>query len=278
MMANDPAQDTPYLLTQFEGGHGADVNNLTIEQYNQDGTLWVGNAARERTISISGIIRGSFVAAPRIKMLETIHPKHALWLRLERPGQGFARRIRCYADRAPYFTAARGDRFTMKLLCPGVFWENDGDGLERVGLTGFYGNSEWPLEFVEGGIELGISAPNASTLVYNPGDVPVGLEITWTAAYALTNPTVLNNATGEHITFGATLDSGDKLTVITRMGEKEAVIRRADRSTKNAMRYIDVTSSFLQIQPGDNILRADCETGEEFLSCAVTFRPLYLGV
>ena len=42
--------------------------------------------------------------------------------------------------------------------------------------------------------------------------------------------------------------------------------------------YVDEVSTFIQLQSGQNSLRYEAETGEDFLTVSVSFRYKYLGV
>lgn len=46
----------------------------------------------------------------------------------------------------------------------------------------------------------------------------------------------------------------------------------------NVFNYIDLDSTFLQLAPGDNLLRYDAESGIENLDVAIYYRPQYVGV
>ena len=81
----------------------------------------------------------------------------------------------------------------------------------------------------------------------NSGDVdaPVKIEFIGPA----TNPSVINETTGKVIQVNRELGASDVLTISTEFGKKYVRI-----NGDNAFHYIDLTSSFWNLIPGENIL------------------------
>lgn len=84
------------------------------------------------------------------------------------------------------------------------------------------------LAFPEGGIPFGEYETNATKVILNDGDIPVGATITIVALGKVTNPIISNNTTGDWIQITATLEAGDWIEINTERGEKNITSNRED--------------------------------------------------
>lgn len=127
------------------------------------------------------------------------------------------------------------------------------------------------------GIEFGYREPSVIVNVYNEGDVKAGMRIEFRATNTLSNPVLLNVDTGEYIQVNATMQAGDIITITTDYGNKGVTLTR-DGTTEDYFRYIDVDSTFMQLDIGDNVFRYDAATGSDALEVTIYHNNNYLGV
>lgn len=109
------------------------------------------------------------------------------------------------------------------------------------------------------------------------GDVKAGMRIEFRATNTLSNPVLLNVDTGEYIQVNATMQAGDIVTITTDYGNKGVTLTR-DGTIEDYFRYIDVDSTFMQLDIGDNVFRYDAAAGSDALEVTIYHNNNYLGV
>lgn len=100
------------------------------------------------------------------------------------------------------------------------------------------------------GIKFGSSGYRLSVFSAGDTDSPICIEITGPSV----KPCIRSLRTGQVLTVGRSLASGDTLTICTETGKKSAVITRATGQKEDAMGYVDPASSWIVLAPGDNLL------------------------
>ena len=113
--------------------------------------------------------------------------------------------------------------------------------------------------------------------VYNGGDVESGIRAELSAVDTVVNPKILNVATGEFIRFVITLSEGDTLVVSTGYADKWATYTH-DGESEDALKFLDIDSTFLALDPGDNLIKYEAESGVDNLEIVVYHNNRYLGV
>jgi len=81
----------------------------------------------------------------------------------------------------------------------------------------------------------------------------------------------------EFIKINKTMVAGEVLTISTYFGAKK-VESTLNGVTTNAFNFIDLGSTFLQLEIGDNLFRYDTDTGIDNLTVSIYYTPQYLGV
>ena len=113
--------------------------------------------------------------------------------------------------------------------------------------------------------------------VYNDGDVESGIRVEISAVGDVTNPQILNVTTGKYIRFTLALSLGDKLVISTGYGDKWATYTH-DGTEEDALKYLDIESTFLALDPGDNLIKYGADSGIDNLQVAIYHSNRYLGV
>jgi hypothetical protein len=124
---------------------------------------------------------------------------------------------------------------------------------------------------------MGHREPSLIVNVLNEGDVETGMRVDFKALASVENPSILNINTQEFIKINKIMDAGEIISVTTNYGSKK-VESYLSGVTTNAFNYIDLGTTFLQLNVGDNLFRYDAETGIENLEVSIYFTPQYLGV
>ena len=188
------------------------------------------------------------------------------------------KKIECVPELAPSFPSNMQEnyqQFLITLLCPNPFWQDVERTKAEIAI--WRGALEFPLELMEEGIELGFREPSLIVNIYNPGDVPCGMEIRFKALATVVNPSLFNVNTREYLKINKTMTASEVIVVTTHFGGKR-VESHLNGVVTNAFNWLDLDSVFLQLDPGDNLLRYDAEEGLDNLEADIYFTPQYLGV
>jgi len=262
----------------------SDIRNAiySFNSMGQDGDTYLGNRIESRDIEIVGYIRErdkQRAQTLRRNLNHILNPQHTAQLIYE---QGDHKRvIGCTVDNAPVFKREPiFEQFTIQLCCLNPFWREENE--TRADIAAWIGSFEFPvpqgLEIpIAGTWEIGFREPSLIVNVYNGGDVRSGLRVDFRALGVVTNPYLLNVITQEFIKLNLTMEAGDVLTVNTGYGQKEVKLRR-NGITTDAFRYLDVDSSYLQLDVGDNLFRYDADSNLESLEVTIYHNNLFLGV
>jgi hypothetical protein len=92
------------------------------------------------------------------------------------------------------------------------------------------------------------------------------------------NPTVKNNTTGEFVKINREIDATQILIISTEFGKKKVEIKAADGAITNAFNYIDLDSTFFQLQPGNNEIEYLTNNSDKASKVIIRYQNRYVGV
>lgn len=274
------AYSFPFFFQQLIGADGTNAVISKTKGVGQDGTTIEDVSLSDRPMQILGVIKGyskEEIAKDRTKLLQVFNPKIKGWLQYE---YGDVKcKIRCQVENAPKFTKKftgyMYQDFLIDLICPNPYWQDLNSS--KVGIAYWRGTLEFPLELTEEGIELGIREPSLIVNVDNPGDVECGMTLEFKAISTVINPIIINVNTQELIKLNRTMESGEVITVNTHFGNKR-VESKLNGITSNSFNYLELESTFMQLDVGDNLFRYDAEENINNLEVNIYYSPQYLGV
>lgn len=136
---------------------------------------------------------------------------------------------------------------------------------------------EFPLEIVDGGIEMGYRSPSLIKNIVNGGSEEIGMIIEFKALAGLSRPSLLNVNTYEQFKLNCNMINGDVIRVNTNRRQKSIVLIRNNVEI-NIFNQIELSSKFLQLKPGDNLFRYNADSGLDNLEIRITYRDRYVGV
>ncbi len=270
----------PYFLQGFAGQDGTSANITKVSGVDQDGSTITNVVLAERNLQLTGLITGKTkeeIAQYRGKLLRVFSPKTQGWLQYEYGD--VKRRIRCQVETAPKFSkenkAFNIQAFLVDLICPNPYWQDISTVKSEIAI--WRSAFEFPLEIMQDGIEIGFREPSLIVNIFNPGDVACGMRIQYKAIATVVNPSLLNINTGQQFKINRTMGAGEIITVTTDFQNKRVELNQ-NGVISNAFNWVDLNSTFLQLEPGDNLLRYNADDGVDNLEVSIWFTPQYLGV
>lgn len=116
--------------------------------------------------------------------------------------------------------------------------------------------------------------------VNNTGGFQIGLLVALSFSGDVKNPRIKNLTTGKFIGVTRTFHKGERLELSTVPGNKRITLHTAAGETENLIKHRDYRMSWIQLEPGENLLALDCDELDQRNSMTVTvyFTPLYLEV
>ncbi len=251
----------------------------TIHSMGQDGDSYVASRIEGREIDLSGSIRERDPVKARDlrrKLARVLNPKLSGTLTYQYGD--FIRVIDCHAVSSPVVAKKLQDiyhRFSLTLSCLEPFWREASE--RRTDVAAWLGALEFPVRLPAAGMSVGYRQPSVIVNVYNGGDVESGIRAEMSAVDTVVNPKILNVATDEFIRFKLTLSVGDTLAVSTGYADKWATYTH-DGVEDDALQYLDIDSTFLVLEPGDNLIKYEADAGVDNLEIVVYHSNRYLGV
>jgi phage-related protein len=266
----------PFILSNFDQGN-PEATILTTKSPGQDGKSYHGTLLEERNPIIEGTILGSSIEDMFVKrkLLSSIfNPKDTGTLTYINDVKAYE--IDCVVQSlTPKDKYEPAQEFQVQLFCPDPYYKEIVETKNELAL--WLGDFEFPLEIPADGIEMGHRVSNLIVNANNPGDIECGMRVEFKALASVVNPSILNVYTQEFIKVKRILAAGDTLVINTEFAHKSVKMFHNGVGT-NVFNYIDLSTTFLQLSVGDNLLRYNAEQGIDNLECAIYFTPKYVGV
>lgn len=268
------------LLVQIDGLSGLESTDVSYTGYMQDGAAYQSSRFEKRQIIIKFHVvceSESNLLAVRSKIHRVFNPKLGSGT-LVYEYKGVSRKIKCVADGLPTMQLASNVSDCsgeVILLAHDPFFLDNTE--TKVDVATWRSAFKFPLTIPKSGMIFGYKEPSLIANVVNNGDVECGLTIEFIAKGTVKNPSLLNINTQEYIKVNRTMVAGELIIVSTGYNNKK-IVSELDGITTNIMNYLDLSSSFLQLEVGDNLFRYDADDNLSQLEVNIRYTQRYLGV
>lgn len=266
----------PFHLYFFEGIGDVEANIQMQKSPYQDGSTPVDATLNERHIAIELKIRGKNeedLANKKRQLSSAFNPKSGLGLLRCQSTIDNVKEIYAMSENIPFYPDGptnRGKDFQkalINLIAPNPYWQDIYP--TNIKLEDFVSNFRFPFHF-----PVKFATRGDSRDIINNGDVPTSVQVTFSGEAV--NPKITNLTTGEFIKVNRSIPDGYKLIIDTSFGNKRVDIVAPDGVKTNAFHYIDLDSTFFQLDVGENKLTFITEGGQP--DVYVEYRNRYLGV
>lgn len=259
--------DTPYLLDPI---NGVDVDLQLAQGVNQLGNTVerqvVSGVSRTLTISCWGS-HGDADAQLILRSLP-FFTRGTLYL----GDKWFCRFV---VSKTPYTSQYFPyPRIEAMLYCEQPFWY--GITAQSYRLGGYTPAFRFPVCYTSH--RYSIRNENTFINANNPGSLAVPLTAVLRSYAQVENPRVVNVLTGDYLRLNTTLGKGDAVEIYRDTTNRIAVKLTRDEAESNLFSALDEDSTLTELQPGDNLLKAEADSGTDALEVSVTFYPAYAGI
>lgn len=264
-----------YTITNIDGLYPPDATINTVGRAGHDGSLFNSAYVNNRQIILNFVINNSacenrnnlyrfFQTARPVRLIYT---NDLRWVYIDG-----------YVKNSPVGFFAKKQNVQVTIICPDPFWHSP---VPAEGTTGQAQSLfEFPFSIDSNGIPFSDTEwldPHTA-YIWNPGTVASGVIIELRAgANGIVNPRVYHQNTDKYIKVNTTLSEGDVLTIDTRTDHKRIARRRSGTDT-NMIGYRDPGSTWLTMEPGDNVYILGAAYGLSDLSCLISGISNFEGV
>lgn len=264
----------PFLLESVEGRGGVDANVQMQSAPFQDGSTFIDTTLATRSLTLHlNLLADSRdeLSSLRHQISTIFNPKLGLGKLIYSNGN-VEREIDVVVDGSPTFPVgdAKGrwyQRAAINLIAPNPYWQ--GTEIENHKLEDFVGNFRFSFHF-----PVRFATRGDSKLLVNKGDVPTPIKVEFRGP--VNNPRITNLTTGEFIRVNREIPAGYKLILDTTFGNKRVEIVAPDGVVQNAFHYIDLESTFFNLDIGENRFGFIAEGGSP--EVYVEYKHKYLSV
>ncbi|MEH7456316.1 phage tail family protein [Bacillus sp. JJ1127] len=269
----------PFQIVTITGLGDVEAEIQSQKSSYKDGSKFVNALMAEREIDVELLIEAEnygTISKHRSKLTRVLNPKLGLGV-LRYENESITVEIDATIESLPSFPDGnenRGHRWqkaTVSFVCPDPYFRK---GRKRDEIALWLGAFEFPLEIPMDGLEFGYRSPSLIVNVVNEGHTETGMEIHFRALSTVINPSLVNVNTQEYLRINKTMIPGETIIVNTTRGNKSVMSSVEGK----IMRRLELGSTFLQLEIGDNLFRYDAEKNLEQLEVTIYHTSKILGV
>lgn len=272
----------PFYVKDIKGFDRMKIQNVTTQGYDQDGAVLVNSYVLPREIEIRGQIRAGSTKQMqelRDQMEKIFIPRKDLLITHYYGGK--TRIIRVRVEETPVFgfeAVSAVQSYSIQALATDPYWTDAKEILVEMANT--VGRFHFPLRIpVRKGVIFGLHQTSMIVNVYNASAVKVGMRYVFVANGMVKNPMLFNIKTRQFMKLNCTMEAGEAITVQT--GQKKTITRNRNGLEDDYIGKIDLAGggrTFLELDPGDNLLRYGADEGEKMLQVKIYHINQYIGV
>lgn len=272
----------PYTVQEARGFDRLEVQNVTSQGFDQDGARLINSYVLPRDMEIIGQVKADttfLMQQFRDKLFNVFLPKKEVII--THYYGGCNRIITATVEKTPKFSfteVSSVQNYSVSLIATEPYWRDEIETL--IPIANVIGSFHFPLIIPKDeGVCFGIKNSALIANVFNRSSVKVGMRIVFIAKGTVSNPQIFDIITRKSFRLLCDMEAGEQITVET--GQEKTVTRIKNGVTENYIGYIDLAEGgdeFLELEPGDNLLRYGADAGENMLEVRIYFYNKYPGV
>lgn len=264
----------PFILQGIDGTGGVSVNHQTQKLYNQDGEISKNSTVASRPITL----RASIIADNddalfqyREDISRIFNPKYNSGVLTYITPNG-TKRIDAKVDVSPSFYNYQNNTVTVliELIALNPYWKGE-NSFNMFINTPYFSMFQFPLQ-----LETQMGVLTESYIVTNNGNISSPLDIEIKSGSS--EVTIEKLKTGEKIIVNRAIPDGSKLLISTSKGNKKIKVINSDGTENNGFAYLDIDSSFFQLDIGENPLRILTDSAGTNIDIDLKWDELFVGI
>lgn len=272
----------PYTVQQTQGFDRLEIQNVTSQGFDQDGASLLNSYVLPRDMEIKGQVKADTTLQMqrlRDKLFNVFIPKTDVTI--THYYGGINRTITARVNKTPKFdftNVTAVQNYSISLTATEPYWRDQLETL--IPMANVIGRFHFPLVIPKDtGVCFGIKNSALIANVFNQSSIKVGMRIVFIANGAVSNPQLFNINTRKFLKLICDMEAGERITIET--GQENTVTRNKNGVTEDYIGHIDLAGGgdeFLELDPGDNLLRYGADEGEDMLEVRIYFHNKYPGV
>lgn len=272
----------PCTVQETKGFDRLEIENVTSQGFDQDGASLLNSYVLPRDMEIIGQIKAETTCKMqriRDKLFEVFTPKTDVTI--NHYYGGINRMITARVNKSPKFDftdVTVVQNYSISLTATEPYWRDQQETL--IPIANMMGSFHFPLVIPKDtGVCFGIKNSALIVNIVNQSNIKVGMRIVFIANSAVTNPQLFNIITRKYLKLICDMEAGETITIET--GQENTVTRNKNGVTEDYIGHIDLAGGgdeFLELDPGDNILRYGADEGEDMLEVRIYYQNKYQGV
>lgn len=272
----------PYTVQQTQGFDRLEIQNVTSQGFDQDGASLLNSYVLPRDMEIKGQVKADTTLQMqrlRDKLFNVFIPKTDVTI--THYYGGINRTITARVNKTPKFdftNVTAVQNYSISLTATEPYWRDQLETL--IPMANVVGSFHFPLVIPKDtGVCFGIKNSALIANVFNHSSIKVGMRIVFIANGAVSNPQLFNINTRKFLKLICDMEAGERITIET--GQENTVTRNKNGVTEDYIGHIDLAGGgdeFLELDPGDNLLRYGADEGEDMLEVKIYFHNKYPGV
>lgn len=259
-----------WQIAEIEGLGPSDGEITTKELANWDGAVYVDSRVESRDITIE-IYLNNNVEDNRLKLYDYFKPSKYIKLYFETENRKVY--IIGYVEKIKLNHFDKHQVMQVSINCPNPYFMTTAEYETKLAnsMGGFY----FPFSIDSIGIEFTSYENERAVIVYNYGEISTGARFVLTFNGDVVNPAIYNRDTGRYIRLIKTFSKGEEIEINTIRGLRG--ITKLNDNT-NLIKYIDINTTWLQLESGRNYFSLKADTGVNNLVCTIYNNIFYQGI
>lgn len=257
--------DSAFWISEIDGVSSVDVAVSASSGAYQIGTTITEQSVQPKTFTVDGYIFDP-VKTNRARLLEVVAPQVPATFTMIDGAESWY--LDVVPEKTPDIAPGNGiQEFQFQLYAAYPYWRTTKEESSQVaGLTPMF---QFPF-FTGGEWYISKYSENYYTTINNTGNVPIEVQVIFTARAELKNPEIYHTGTGKRIRINKTMTAGERIVVSTIYGKKGVTAYSASGVAENGFKYLDLSSDLsFALVPGENLLRTDASANRAVLSARV---------
>ena len=276
-------REGPLFLASVQGFDGLEADIVSSKSAYQDGISISKTILKDRILTLNCYLEIDTEQQRCIlkrKLYNAFNPKFKGHMKIYTDAEQLRGASNLRVIQAPLFdddyeTTNELVSFQIQLAMPLPYFEDINEN--RADFGNDIGNFFFDVELEEEGRELSVKNNSIVANIENLGDAETPLKVVFKAKSTVKNPSIYNVYSKEYIKINRTMSEGEEITVTTDIGNKR-VESYLNGVTANIFNDLDIHSSFMWLDIGDNVIRYDAEEMIEQLEVYIYYTNYYLGV
>lgn len=258
-----------YHIVDYDGLEATDYDLVTEDNVNYIGARLKRTKVLPRDITIQFAYMGPDKSAERDRLIGFFSPFSSgrLYITYRELRRQVQYEISAFQYEYKAFAEPLVGTLVVKCLDPALLSDITESEIISTWMDGWVWRFTLPFRLRRRG--------NRTTTILNDGHMSTPVEIDFYGPAE--NPRVTNETTGEYIQVNRSLGEDDVLHITTSFGNKTVVIEHQGVQT-NAFHYIDLDTTFFELQLGENLISYDTDNDLEPQGVEIRYRKRYLGI